>query len=79
MKVNKTQASELLKNSGGKFVTITFTKKNNQPRTINCIIPKKQTSSLGYLTVKERGKDYKNVNLQTISAFKANRQNYTVS
>lgn len=77
-KIGKEKAVELINNSKGRFITVTFITKNNKTRTMNCVKSKKTKDKLGYLTVKEVGGGYKNVNSQTISELKLDKTSYKI-
>ena len=53
-KISKTAALELIRNSKGRFFTVTFTKSNGQKRTINCqYMSGQKETGLGIVKVKE--------------------------
>ncbi len=75
--VSRTGALDIMKTSGGKFLTVTFTKKDNTARTMNCRY--KAATQLGYVQVVEtKSKAIKNVNLQTLSEVRLNGITYQV-
>jgi hypothetical protein len=68
-KVSRTALVDLMRyQSNGRFLTVTFQKKNEEERTMNCKVAKGQTlTNLGYLPVKEtRTKSFKNVDPRTL-------------
>lgn len=69
-RTNKGKAVELIKNSKGKFMTVTFTKKNGDERTINGNYKRpKRDNPLGYITMYSmKDKGYRTVNPQTIKS-----------
>ncbi len=76
-KVNRTEVKDLIENSTGKFVTITWTKNDGSVRTVNGKYL--GTTKLGYGLVKERGVERpKSVDFRTTSELKANKQVYSV-
>lgn len=80
MKISKTKAIELINNSGGKFITVIFTKRNGEKRTMNCRkIAGNAITSLGYLKVVEtKTKTIKNVNTRRLLGLKMNKQQYNI-
>lgn len=85
--ITRSKAVELIKNSQGRFFTVSFTKKDNTERTINGRTKvtkgskggKNPAINLGYISVystKEKG--YRNVNSQTITSLKINGETYRV-
>ncbi len=78
-RISITQIIERIESNGTKFFTVTFQKKDNTMRTINCIRKKGATTRLGYLTVwsvQDRG--YKNVDTRTITAVNIENQSYKI-
>ena len=85
-RISKTKALELILGNKGHFFTAEFAKKNGDLRVMNCQALKKQTSKLGYVTVKEASKMRKdpknavrNINLQTITGLRIAGVTYKVS
>jgi len=83
MNISRERALELIEGNKGKFITVTFTKKGGDTRVLNGQYV--STTRLGYVkmkdTVKSRrsGKDcIRNVNLQTITALKCQKQSHKV-
>lgn len=74
-RIGKETALKLAQNSKGRFMTMTFTTKDGNLRTMNCRY--KNTTPLGYLRVIENGK-FKTVNLQTLSELRTNKKVYSV-
>ena len=66
--ISKTKAVELIKNSKGRFFTVTFKKnEDNSLRTINgTFSAKSQNNDLGYLTINERKVGFRNVDTRNI-------------
>jgi hypothetical protein len=78
-RINRTKAVELIESSKGKFFTVTFMKKNNMTRTINCNYKKGSRSPLGYMNVYSLAdKNYRNINPQTITKLSINGNTYMV-
>jgi len=79
--IGKTKAAELITDSKGKFFTVTFMKKDNTMRTINCNYSKNQKkSALGYINVYSmKDKQYKNINMQTVKMLAINGITYKVN
>ena len=85
-RISKTKAMELMIGNKGHFFTAEFEKKNGDLRVMNCQALKKQTSKLGYITVKEASKMRKdpkkavrNINLQTITGLRIGGVSYKVN
>jgi C-terminal processing protease CtpA/Prc len=77
--ISRTKATEIITGSKGKFFTVTFTKNNSKPRTINGNYKKGNTTKLGYLTVYSMtDKGYRSVNPKTISSLSWNGTTYRV-
>lgn len=76
MKIGKHKANKLICSSNGRFIGVTVTKKDGSLRKMNCRYTGK-SSPLGYALVIEN-KSFKNVNLQTLSELRMNKQVYTV-
>lgn len=75
--ISRKKALDAMKNSGGRFFTVVFIKKDGTERTMNCQYLKDQTTSdLGYVKVRETGKMkttptdcVRQINLQTLKRF----------
>lgn len=66
-RISRTNAIKVIKENGGKFMTIKFVKKDNSERTINCIMKNDSESKLGYLNVYSiPDKGYRNIDTRTI-------------
>lgn len=79
-KISKTKAVQLIEENKGKFFTVTFTKKDNTLRTINCVRKTGATTKLGHLNVYSiQDKEYRNIDTRTISELKLDNQQYKVS
>lgn len=85
--ITKSRAVELIKNSQGKFFTVSFMKKDNTERTINGRIKvtknskggKNPATELGYISMYSNKDDgYRNVNSQTLTSLKINGNIYKV-
>ena len=75
----RTKAVELMNNSSGRFITVTFKKKDTTERTINCIVKKDHKTALGYLRVYSiQDKGYRSVDPRTINKIVANKQTFNV-
>lgn len=73
--IGKNAMLKLIKESKGKIFTITFIKKDNSLRTINCRF--KSVDDLGYIIVQEiKTKELKKVNIQTIKNLKIYKTNF---
>lgn len=70
------KAIEIIEGSKGKFMQLTCDTQKTKNRTFNCIY--KETTKTGHVNVIERGKGNKAVNLQTLSALKANGNVYKI-
>jgi len=80
--ISKNTAYSLIKESNGKFFTVTFTTKNGEQRTINGRLKptktkgsgKNNSKALGYITVYSmQDKGYRNVDTRTISSLSINK------
>lgn len=83
VKSSKSEIVRMIKNSGGKFVTVDFSTKTEPNRVMNCIYPKHLTkdapaTQLGYLTVVAPKQGYKNINTRTIKSAKIGGVVYTI-
>lgn len=86
-RISKSKALDLIKNSNGKFFTVTFIKKDGTRRVMNGQHTTDMgVSSLGYINVKDitavRRKEtatIKSVNLQTIESIRLNSVTYKVA
>lgn len=79
-RIGRTKAVELIKNSKGRFFSITFVKnEDGSDRTINGVFSSKNTSSdLGYLLICERGNGLRNVDTRTIKSLTISGKEYSV-
>ncbi len=75
-KIGKQKAMDLIQASKGRFLTVVFTKKDGTTRTMNCQYTG-NTSKLGYLIMKEKGK-FRNANAQEITELRLNKVEYSV-
>lgn len=83
VKTSRSELVKMIKNSGGRFVTVDFSTKTEPNRTMNCMYPKNvgqdgPAAQLGYLTVIAPKQGYKNVNTRTIKSAKIDGVVYTV-
>ena len=81
-RVSRTKVLELIQNNGGRFFGVTFTKKDGSTRDMKCKIEKHNTTPtpFGYLLVTDVINDTpKNLNLQTISELRMNKNVYKVN
>ena len=83
VKTSRSELVKMIKNSGGRFVTVDFSTKTEPNRTMNCMYPKHlgaddPAAQLGYLTVIAPKQGYKNVNTRTIKSAKIDGVVYTV-
>ncbi len=79
-KISRTKAVKAIQSNGGKFMTITFIKKNNTERTINCIMKNGAVSDLGYLNVYSiPDKGYRNIDPRTIKQVNINNEQLVVN
>ena len=86
-RISRSKALDLIKNSNGKFFTVTFIKKDGTRRVMNGQHTSDMgTSSLGYINVKDitavRRKEsatIKSVNLQTIETIRLGKTTYKVA
>ena len=71
---SRTEIVDMIRNSGGKIMTITFTKKDGGTRVMNCNRSNGPATNLGYFLVndmQEKGKKKtKTVDPRTITDFK---------
>lgn len=79
-RISRTTATNLIKNSNGKFFTVTFkTVGKGNFRTINCNMKKSAVTALGDLTVYSmQDKDYRTVRPANITALTIEKQSYIV-
>jgi len=80
-KISKSKMVDLMENAGGKFITVTFEKKNGDTRTMNCRVDTAQfMNSQGYINVHEnggsKGTRYRQVNPRTLLGLKINGKSY---
>lgn len=76
-KISRTEMVEVMKNSKGRFMTVTFTKQDKSDRSMNCQVRKGTAlTGLGYLPVTERGQGLKNVDPRTLKTVKLNGITY---
>lgn len=83
VKTSRSELVKLIKNSGGKFVTVDFSTKKEPNRTMNCMYPKHLSADapaaqLGYLVVIAPKQGYKSINTRTIKSAKIDGVVYTV-
>lgn len=75
VKSSRSEIVKMIKNSGGKFVTVDFSTKTEPNRVMNCMYPKHlaadaPAAQLGYITVIAPKQGYKNINTRTIKSAK---------
>lgn len=76
-KISRTTAVDLINNSKGRFITVTFTTKDNRVRTING--PRKNQTQLGNITIYSvKDKGYRSFDPKNLTALKVNSQSYKV-
>ena len=83
IKTSKSEISKLIKNSNGKFITVTFGTKKDPVRKINCVFPKNlgdnPAKQLGHITVKAIRKDgYRNIDPRKLQSAKIGGIEYYV-
>ncbi len=62
IKMNRSQLINIIKQSAGKFITVTWIKKNGQERSINCKIDASSFNNpMGYILVKTNKNKFKNI------------------
>lgn len=77
--VSRTELVKRMKNSKGKFYTITFTKNNGDQRVLNCKSSKKDfMDDLGYIKTKDCKNRYKLVNPRTITELRIGGEIFVV-
>lgn len=77
--ISKSEMADLIKNSKGNFMRITFVKKTNgKVRIMNCNHKTGAVTSLGHINVKERGKDIKQIDPHTLRGLRLNGKTYIV-
>lgn len=77
--ITRTKAVKLMDKSGGRFITVTFKKKDTTERTINCIVKKDHRTALGYLRVYSiQDKGYRSIDPRTINKIVANKTLFKV-
>jgi hypothetical protein len=79
---SKSKMVSMMKSSGGRFITVTFEKKDNTLRTMNCRVNNADfMNAQGYINVSEnrgsKGTRYRQVNPRTIQELKINGKHYT--
>ena len=94
MEISKAQAREIIKGSGGQFISVTFTKKNGEVRDLNGrlgVYKSKHApltgqglaynpSDYGLITIFDaQKKAYRMVNINTLSQLKVDGETYEVS
>jgi hypothetical protein len=80
LKISRTNAVKLLKESKGRIFTIEFDKKNSTHRQITGNACKNFETELGYLRVNDYGsKGIRNIDPRTMKAVRMNRQKYVIS
>tara|TARA_R110000851_G_scaffold78000_5_gene172084 strand:+ start:20463 stop:20990 length:528 start_codon:yes stop_codon:yes gene_type:complete len=80
-KVSKSKMVEMMKNTKGRFITVTFRKKNGDSRTMNCQVDNSHfMNAQGYINVSEnkgkKGRVYRQVNPRTIMGLKIDNQHF---
>lgn len=76
--LSRTAMVELMKNSKGHFMTVTFITNEGDKRVMNCKVRKDVIlTNLGYLNVNENNKGIKSVNTRTLLTLKINGTLYT--
>ncbi len=79
-KISRTNAIKAINDNGGKFFTVTFVKKDNSERTINCIMKKDGAGKLGYLNVYSiPDKGYRNIDTRTIRQVNINNEQLVIN
>lgn len=81
-KVSRTTVLSLMQKSGGRFFGVTFTKKDGTIRKMNVKLNTHHSkpTNLGYLLVFDSAdKNYKSLNLQTLSEVRIDKQVYSVN
>lgn len=77
--ISRTKASEMIENSKGQFMTIVFTKKNGDTRTINGNYRKGTMTKLGYFPINDMSKgEPRNVDPRKITKITSNGVTYRV-
>ena len=75
-KASRSAMVTLMENAGGKFITVTFEKKNGDVRVMNCKVDTNIfMNSQGYINVNEGG-NYRQVNPRTILGLKIAGKHY---
>lgn len=83
VKTSRSELVKMIKNSGGRFVTVDFSTKKEPNRKMNCMFPKHLSADapaaqLGYLVVIAPKQGYKSINTRTIKSAKVGGVVYTV-
>ena len=80
-RISKTKSLELIKANGSKMFTATFVKKNGDNRVVNGMIKTPITNTnLGYVPMYEmKSKEYRNVNLQTLTNLSIGGTKYKIN
>ena len=77
--ISKTKAVTIMNESKGRFVTVTYIKKDKTERTINCIVRKYSMTKAGYIRVYSvQDKGYRSVDPRTINKLVANKEVFKV-
>lgn len=82
--IGRKKALEIMRNSGGRFISATFVDKKGNTKTLVCRYLKDQTESLlGYVRVQDASNFYKKpgiktVNLQTLISLKESGTVYKI-
>lgn len=67
MIISRTKAVEIMKNSNGKKLTVTFTKNDGDKRVIHGVVnPEEFMTNLGYIRFIEDGGEHRLINPKTI-------------
>jgi hypothetical protein len=78
-KASRSKMVAVMQASKGKFITVTFTKKNGKERNMNCQVGNPFMNPSGYINVTEKKNGdtrYRLVNPRTISELKASGKHY---
>jgi hypothetical protein len=79
MKISKAKATEIIKNSRGKFITVVFDKKNGEERTLTGEGLKYNPDDYGLVGIYDNiNKGYRMVNLNTLKEVTAQKTTYEV-
>lgn len=79
-RISRTDVVKKIEEQKGRFFTVTFQKKDNSLRTINCNRKNNATTKLGYLNVYSiQDKGYRNIDVRTISAVRLQNQSFKIN